>query len=134
MDKEQDGFLDEVIIGDIPLEKAKEIYRAGIIECRKEGHIIERRVVREYKTRIGHRNYILTTHILTSGGLYNKLVIGFFSENAIILDNGADGILDKVEKGDESLGHYQKIYRMILDKGMDEGKVVEMEGLYIVEK
>lgn len=134
LDKEQDGVLDELSIGDISLEKAKEIYQEGIREGRRRGYIRVRSIAREFRTVIDSNRYILVTYILALGEIYNKLTINhFFGEDTVVLDLEADGIIDKVEMGDKSLGHYQKIYRMVLGRGLMDGDVVKTDGMYIVE-
>lgn len=134
LDKEQDGVLDELTIGDISLEKAKEIYREGILEGKRRGYIRVRSIAREFRTVIDSNRYILVTYILALGEIYNKLTIEYsFGEDTVVVDSEADGILDRVEMGDKSLGHYQKIYRMVLGRGIKDGDVVKTDGMYIVE-
>jgi len=73
IDKEQDGVLDKVLIGNIPLKKAREIYRKGIAVGRTGGHVKKRSFERAYKTSDMLNNYILKTYILALGEIYNKL-------------------------------------------------------------
>ncbi len=134
IDKEQDGILDELTIGNMSLEQAQEIYHAGILEGEKRGYIKKRTFAREYRTSIGGDRFILATYILALGDIYNKL---FYYEvmrgtEVEMVDLQADGIIDSVEKGNKDLGDYQTIYREIIDRGLRYGHVGLINGQYIV--
>ena len=133
VDKEQDGILDDVIFGDISLEAARDIYQEGLRAGERRGYIRKKSIAREYRTTFDRKNFILATYILALGEIYNKLVIrDIYHREVIVLDEEADGILDKVEKGDENLGHYQRLYRSVLNNGIREGRVMKPDGKYIV--
>ena len=134
IDKEQDGILDELTVGDMSLEQAQKIYQAGILEGEERGYIRKRTFAREYRTSIGGDRFILATYILILGDIYNKL---FYYEimrgvEVEILDLQADGIIDRVENGNKDLGIYQTIYREIIDRGLRYGHVQLTNGQYIV--
>ncbi|MBN2029107.1 hypothetical protein JW824_02585 [bacterium] len=134
VDKEQDGILDELTVGNMSLEQAQKIYQAGILEGEERGYIRKRTFAREYRTSIGGDRFILATYILALGDIYNKL---FYYEimrgvEVEILDLQADGIIDRVENGNKDLGVYQTIYRDIIDRGLRYGHVQLINGQYIV--
>ncbi len=134
IDKEQDGVLDELTIGNMSLEQAQKIYQTGILEGERRGYIKKRTFAREYRTSIGGDRFILATYILALGDVYNKL---FYYEvmrgvEVEILDQQADGIIDHVERGNKDLGVYQTIYREIIDRGLRYGQVQFINGQYIV--
>lgn len=132
-DKEQDGILDVVDIGELSLEKAKEIYQEGLDAGERRGYIRKKSIAREYQTTIDRKDYILATYILALGEIYNKLVIrDHFYREFILLDREADGILDEIEKGEEKLGYYQQLYRRVLNNGLREGRIVKPDGKYLV--
>lgn len=132
-DKEQDGILDVVDIGELSLEKAKEIYQEGLDAGERRGYIRKKLIAREYQTTIDRKDYILATYILALGEIYNKLVIrDHFYREFILLDREADGILDEIEKGEEKLGYYQQLYRRVLNNGLREGRIVKPDGKYLV--
>ena len=136
IDKEQDGILDKVLIGNIPLEKAREIYRKGIALGKSGGHVKKRAFERVYKISDMLNNYILRTYILALGEVYNKLSIikkQTFTEQAVVVDLGANGNLDKFEKGTGKLKDYQKLYDKVLERGVKEGKITHTkDGMYKV--
>jgi len=136
IDKEQDGILDKVLIGNISLEKAREIYKKGIELGRTGGHVKKRTFERTYSTSDMLNNYILRTYILALGEVYNKLSIikkQTTIVEAIVVDLGANGNLNKIEKGTENLKDYQKLYNKVLERGVREGKIIQTkDGMYKV--
>jgi len=135
IDREQDGILDELIVGEIPLEKAKEIYKKGISEAERRGNVYKKNVNREYRTTIDDYTYVVVTYLLELGSIYNRLTImepWFSKVEVVILDSGADGTLDKIEKGEGILEEYQKKYSLVLQRGLKEKKVIKSEGTYQV--
>jgi hypothetical protein len=135
IDKEQDGRLDEVMIGDMALEDAERIYSEGIAEGERLGYIRKRTFAREYRYKDDFRNYILATYVLVSGEIYNKLIISdrsAFRSQAEVLDSDADGKLDDVIEGTETLGTYQKMYQYVLEKGSQVNRIQKTNGKWIV--
>lgn len=134
IDKEQDGALDELTIGNITLDQAQKIYHAGILEGEKRGYIKKRTFAREYKTNIGGDRFILATYILALGDTYNKLFYyAIMQRNEVeMVDLQADGIVDRIENGNRELEYYQTIYREIIDRGLRYGHVQLINGQYIV--
>ncbi len=135
IDKQQDGILDEIIVGKITIEAANAIYQEGIREGERRNYIKKRSFAREYKTSDQMTEYVLATYILAVGEVYNRLSISqrqSFQPEAVVVDSEADGMLDIIEKGPGTLGGYQKLYRMVLEKGMREKKVVNQNKRYLV--
>ena len=135
IDKEQDGRLDEVMIGYLSLEEAEIIYNEGIAEGERRGYIRKRTFAREYRYKDDFRNYILATYVLVSGEIYNKLIImdrSTFRSQVEVIDSDADGKLDEVVEGTESLGTYQKMYQFVIDKGSQVNRVRKENGKWIV--
>ena len=135
VDKEQDGFLDEVRVGHISLEKAQEIYREGITAAKKKGVVKKRTFARVYRTSDSLNDYILRSYILVIGEDYNKFSILKKQENEdeiVFIDLDADGSLDKIERGVGNLEQYQSFYQKVLDNGLSERKVVKTKGVYHV--
>jgi hypothetical protein len=135
IDKEQNGSLNEVLIGNLDLAEANLIYQTGIKEGERLGYIKKRTFAREYRTHDELNNYLLATYLLAVGEVYNKFRIisrQMISGESILIDLNADGRLDEIEKGSESMQVYQTYYRKILDKGIREFKIEKRNGAYIV--
>jgi hypothetical protein len=123
IDKEQDGQLDELSIGDISLDAARNIYREGIL------------FAREYRTSDSFYQYELATYILATGEIYNKLTLSkiqAFLDASVLIDQDADGQIDRIEKGFGTLSEYQKLYGNLLEKGMREQKITLKAKRYLV--
>lgn len=127
IDKEQDGKLDELMVGNATLEEARKIYNEGILEGERRGYLRKRTFAREYKTSDAIYDYVLATYILVTGEVYNRLTIvnkRLFQEPAVVVDDDADGQVDRIEKGLESLSRYQSFYRDVLDRGVKDRRIV----------
>jgi hypothetical protein len=135
IDKEQDGELDDLLIGDLTLEEAKATYREGILEGERRGFLRKRTFSREYKTSDALFDYTLSTYVLATGEIYNKLVVESkqtFQGQVVLLDNDADGQIDRIDAGMESPSVYQKIYADVLDKGVKAERIERSGGRYLV--
>jgi hypothetical protein len=136
IDKEQDGRLDELMVGGMPLVEADAIYREGILEGERRGYLKRRTFTREYKTEDPMNDYTLATYILAMGEVYNKLTVSSkqgFSSPSNVTDQDADGQLDRIDQGFESLSTYQKQYDEVLERGLKERKIVKSDKRYIVK-
>jgi hypothetical protein len=135
LDYDQDGVLDGVVEGQLSLREASRIYGEGIAEGERRGIVRSRVQTQEFRTVINQYTYVLVTYHLAVGDVFNKLTIlteYYAPEEAILLDLGADGKLDTVEKGDRDLEHYQTLYEQVLRRGLQFGRVVKAGGLYHV--
>jgi hypothetical protein len=135
LDYDQDGSLDGVVEGQVPLERARQIYIAGIVEGQRLGRVRSKVQTEEFRIVINDFTYIVTTYKLALGTVFNKLTIMtayYAPEVAVILDLEADGRLDTIEKGDQMLSYYQGLYEQVLDRGMRLGRVERIEGIYQV--
>jgi hypothetical protein len=135
IDKEQDGKLDELIVGNMTLDEARKIYDEGILEGERRGYLRKRTFAREYKTSDVIYDYILATYILITGEVYNRLTLvnkQVFQNPTMVIDDDADGQIDRIEKGFESLSRYQSLYREVLDRGIKERRIVRSGKRYLV--
>jgi hypothetical protein len=135
MDREQNGQIDEVIIGSLSREQADIIYQAGIQAGREKGYIKTKIVAREYRTTDRSYDFVLVTYILAVGDVYNQFtVVDRFSvrKRAVLIDLEANGILDQWKVGEKEIGYYQKLYKEVLDKGLHEKRITKEGGYYIV--
>ena len=136
IDKEQDGTLDELLVGRIPLDEAKKIYHEGILEGERRGYLRKRTFAREYKTSDSLNEFVLATYILATGEVYNKLTLSkkqSFGDASIVVDQDADGQIDRIEQGFEALSSYQRLYNDVLERGLKDRKIVKSGKRFIVE-
>ncbi|MFH1940697.1 MAG: hypothetical protein ABIL68_01235 [bacterium] len=135
IDKEQDGLLDEVITGNVTLEKAQAIYTKGITLASTQGHVNKRNLTRVYKMSDVMNDYVLETHILAVGEVYNRFSVQkrvSSREYIIALDRGANGDINEMDKELNNLSQYQDLYTKVLSRGLADGKIVMTEGMYQV--
>ena len=133
IDREQDGVLDKVDIGDLTLEAARDIYLEGLAAGERLGKIKKKTIKRDFRTAMDRSDITLVTYILALGEIYNKLIVMDYQYNeSVIIDRDADGIIDKIEKGDDSKANYQRLYNRVLNQGQKVGKIERIEGRYIV--
>ena len=133
-DEDQDGTLDTVRIGNITLETANKIYRAGIAQAKLKGQYSEQIPSQLYTLTDAQYNYLLETIYLNYGKVNNRLTIVDIvrQTEAKVLDNNADGALDVIETGDLSYDEYQAVYKMILEYGSKEGRIYRSNQQYLV--
>lgn len=135
IDKDQDGELDDLIAGRISFDQANEIYHAGIAYGRRIGLVKPKFLEREYIASDKINEYVIQTYILALGQTYNKFLIKPkvpFQKTFIIVDLEANGTLDRIEKGIGNVADFQESYNEILSKGMEEGRIAEVDGNYKV--
>ena len=135
VDKDQDGFLDEVVEGNVALVELQTIYAQGIAFGKMMGTVKSRIHSREYRTSDVINHYVLHTYKLTTGDVYNKLSIvsrRVFRDPTIILDLHADGSLNEVKDSEENPDKYQNMYDLVLKRGLKEGLVVKTDGMFEV--
>ena len=136
MDFDKDGSIDKVIVGTMTVLDADKIYKAGISKAQNQNKFMEFEHERMFSAEgPGYfKTYIIQTFMTTGKGTYNKFIIldQRTQLRTVLVDNGADGVLDQENKDND----YQKLYSLILEKGMQDGKIDhnKRSGQYIVEK
>jgi len=137
IDKNQDGILDEVVRGEVTLEKAQSIYAAGLNAGKQRGSL-KRRTAKapEYALSDMRNSYVLQTFKMAVGDFVNRLTIierDYLSKKVVLMDNGADGRLNEMQdRENEDLTEYQEIYLKILQRGLADGKIIRSHGAYRV--
>ena len=119
-DRDQDGTLDTLLVGDVPLAGANAIYAQGIETARARGQARQKEPERTYvHVALGER---LVLWSVAEGGSawHNRFVrVGRDGQPGIVyLDTDADGRLD-----DGAPDSAQASYALALDAGRREGKV-----------
>jgi hypothetical protein len=133
-DEDQDGILDTVVIGDVSLVLANDIYSGGIDQARNRGKYRELPGSRIFQySRLG---YTLMVRTITpdEGELYNTF-IHFDAQGyeVIGVDDDADGVLDRIKKGSADLTASQEQYGIVLEEGVRLGRIRATDSRYVVE-
>ena len=133
-DEDQNGTIDAVLIGDVDLAVANDIYSSGISAARAGNKYRELHGARAYSYTISGESYVVNSLSRESeGSFYNTFVFsdGYGGE-VVAVDEDADGTLDRVKKGVADLTASTELYLMVLEQGVRDGKVVSEEGRYLV--
>ena len=135
-DLDQDGILDVVLKGNISLEEANYIYMAGIMNAKLKGSYNEREPLRSFEVTRDNTHYTVRSYYVEDFTLTNMFII--HNEKGIpefiLEDLTGDGTLDKVEKGAILLEKAQPLYTAVLTAGIESGRIVLLNGTYIVSE
>ena len=137
VDKEQNGYIDKVLMGDIPLQKVREIYTVGLKKCSQSGKMETKFSEKNFMSEDMSNKYYLATYTINSDEVYNKFTIlkkydVYRTEELIFIDNSADGILDEVISGMTTTDQYQDVYMNVLKKGIKNGGINRVQDKYLV--
>ena len=134
IDKQQDGKLDEVLEGDLSLADASKIYADGLAAAKEMGMLKERNFERFYNFSDKIYDYEIRTYILVQGDNYNLFAAKEkgFNNVLIIVDEKADGLLDKFQQGSGDIIKFQALYEEVLRQGMVSNRVVNVDKVYFV--
>jgi len=131
IDNDQDGILDSLMVGNVTLEKANEIYMSGIQKANSKGGL-KKQIHRRNDQITGYSvSYNLHTYHLLSRESYNKFD-NRINKHIVLLDMNADGVLDKIEKDNNDLMKYQGHYEKVIALGISDGKINNKDNMYLV--
>ena len=133
MDTGCTGEVDSVARGAMTVEDANIIYAIGLAinhSTNPEGRIYRRM----YRTADEIQTYTFQTVISRNGRIYNRLIIIDESppENTVVLDTDADGILDRMSRGNYQPENYQEYYSMVLAHGLRDSEIEKKYNMYFV--
>jgi hypothetical protein len=134
-DDNQDGSMDRIMRGEISLERANEIYRAGIRLADEQGKYEQKPHPRTFEFVEDQYIYTLVSVLGDSENSYNLLSV-FNVETKVevkMRDSNRNGQLDEDQFEHEEYIQWQRLYERVLEKGLDQRKVQQTEeGTYIV--
>lgn len=140
VDMNQDRIIDNISKGDISLSQAQEIYDYCLTLLAREGKLNEiDRSTNKFTLRDIDFNYELSSFKPLTGSPFNEFAITDkgnktnFQQIVILIDNDADGILDELVKGVLPLKEAQAHYDLVIEKGLNQGKIRKENGYMIVE-
>lgn len=134
-DDNQDGAMDRVMRGEISLERANEIYRAGIRLANEQGKYEQKPHPRTFEFADEQYIYTLVTVMGDSEISYNLFSV-YNVETKVetkMRDSNHNGRLDENQFEHEEYIRWQRLYERALEKGLDERRIQQTdEGTYIV--
>lgn len=139
-DVDQNGILDQIVLGHYLLSDAQKIYAHALDQLRRESHLKQiEREERIYQYRNSKFIFEIKTEV-SSEGIYGntfkvlEIAQLFPNELAMAKDIKADGILDEVVKGDIPFAALQDMYRKCIIKGVEEKKLIKENEFIIVKR
>ncbi len=137
IDKEQNGYIDKILRGDVPLQKVREIYSNGLQKCSKSGKIETKYSEKSYMFEDVGNKYFLATYTINPNEVYNKFTILKKYDvdrikELVFIDDLADGTLDEVISGMATADEYQNLYKNVLEKGVKNGGIDIVHDKYLV--
>ena len=134
-DENQDGEMNRIMRGDISLEEANEIYRAGIRLADEQGKYQQKPHPRTFEFADEQFIYSVITVLGESGSNYNTFS-AYNIETEIVTkmrDSNLNGQLDENQFESEEYIQWQRIYERALKKGVNDRRIEKTdEGTYIV--
>lgn len=133
-DDDQDGRIDQVLIGDESLRTADSLYSLGIEEAKRRGQFAKREASRVFVVSREDGVYSIRSVMLGPSNWYNAFTVSdpAGSQEVFLLDSDADGVLDPTELGDASMRHWQSRYREMLEEGIRSMRVERTLSGYVV--
>lgn len=139
-DYDQDRILDRVVLGEVSLNVAQQIYEYGLDRLTAENKLQVRVLNID---RYVHENNAMLIEIRSyqpdNAKPFNEFVITdnrslLCSEVTIVIDRDADGILEEVLKGSISLEKAQSQYEVAIKAGLQRGELVKSNQTILARK
>lgn len=135
-DINQDGFLNAEILNGIGLDRANQIYLAGIAAAMESGRLVDRTYERKYELKIGYVEYQVISLSVHSPHTYNLFIIRDRNtkEYWTIRDLNRNGQLDDPLVDPAVRMKYQEWYNIVLQEGIESGRIDFDGEFYLVER
>ncbi|MBX2820444.1 MAG: hypothetical protein KTR29_12205 [Rhodothermaceae bacterium] len=135
-DNNLDGVLDTLLVGNVSLDQANEIYSHGLSQAINKGRYNRYEPSRIYALQVEEGSHAIQSYEQPIGTWNNRFII-YNSDNEIevsIRDQKADGTLDHIEKGQQDLQSSQPLYDNLLEAGIQQGRIANVNGVFVVSK
>jgi hypothetical protein len=139
-DYDQDGFIDEITLGEIPLSEAQTIYEYTLKQLTKQNKLREvnpqisvyQYVNSEYNYEVksfrpSHAEPFNQFKVFKNGRLINP-------EFIISIDQNADGTLDGIVKGTMALEKIQMLYSDVIKRGLESNDLIKIGNMILVRQ
>ncbi len=139
-DYDQDGFIDEIILGKVNMSEAQKIYEYALTTLTMQNKLREVSYkLNAYKHSNSEYNYEIKSFRPSKAEPFNEFII--ISNRQILnpyiiicIDQKADGILDRIVKGTISLEKIQTLYSDVIKKGLKSNELIEIDNMILVNK
>lgn len=140
VDYDQDGVLDAVVLGDVTLAEAQQVYDFGLNAVQQE-HKLEVRNPTINGFILDQDNFRLEIRTFRPPGaapfnqfkiIDNRQVVQI--EMQVFIDRNADGVLDEGLKGVVIAEKHQALYTQMIQRGLALGQLLKMNGMILVKE
>jgi hypothetical protein len=139
-DYDQDRIIDSILLGEVSLGEAQQIYDYGLNEVSKEKKLqVRNPSIDRYLHEKNDFQLEIRSFRPTNAQPFNEFKITdnrplVRPETIIIVDQNADGILDEVLKGSVSLEKAQSQYAEAIAAGLQKGELIKENGTILVKE
>lgn len=139
-DFDQDGILDRILLGEVSLATAQEVYEFGINRVAQEKKL---QVRTPNVNRYVHESNDFLVEIISFRPANTQPLNEFkitdqrpitCPEHLISVDHDADGTLDEVLKGTAALEKIQTQYAEVIKAGLQKGALIKANGRILVKE
>ena len=139
-DYDQDRIIDCVLLGEVSLNEAQEIYEYGLNEVSKEKKLqVRNPSIDRYLHEKNDLQLEIRSFRPTNAQPFNEFKITdtrplVSPEIIVIVDQNADGTLDEVLKGTVTLEKFQSQYSEAIAAGLQKGDLIKVNGTILVKE
>ncbi len=140
VDYDQDGVLEAVVMGEVALSEAQKIYDHGLASLRKEDKLSVRAPNRKSFSKEKDKfQFEIQSFRPSDAPPFNEFKVMdkrslVAVEVIVLLDENADGMLDKILRGSGSVEKYQSQYAEMIRAGLKSGELIELNGAIVVKE
>lgn len=139
-DYDQDRVIDSILLGEVSLSEAQQIYDYGLNEVSKEKKLqIRNPGINRYLHEKNDIQLEIRSFRPTNAQSFNEFKITdnrllVSPEIIILVDQNADGFLDEVLKGSITLEKAQSQYAEAIAAGLQKGELIKANGTILVRE
>ena len=140
VDFNQDRIIDKIVMGDVNLSDAQEIYDYGLDLLAQENKLeVHDTDVTQYMETEPCCISEIKTFWTKGSGAFNEFIFVENRDNntsvtTVAVDQEADGKLDQLVKGNTSLESMQSKYTAMIGRGVESGQLIKEENSVLVKK
>lgn len=139
-DYDQDGYIDEITTGKIDFSRAQEIYDHALATLKEQNKLKENPIKPKiYYQENSKYHFEIKSFRSAKSGAFNELKViqkGKLvnPEITICIDHQADGKLDEIVSGMISLKQMQEFYSELIEQGITNQSLSEIDNMILVSK
>ncbi len=140
VDFDQDRVIDRIMLGEMSLSRAQEIYTYGLdLLARKNRLAVRTPNLQRYLHESNGHHIEIRSFRPANVPPFNEFIIAnnrplVCPELIILMDQNADGTLEEVLQGEISLAEAQARYTAALRAGLQKGQLIEANGTILVKE